>query len=234
MSQKLSYEEQKRARRKLRGQQRGLRHGFLRDIQKLSNHQSWETLSVRFSEALERDAQLDPQWIDTDRYPLALYNLFSALGFEVFAGPFPRVSGVQADWRTPLFAFHSSRAVLLDRRPTDLFADIADIQPLCPVPILGLAYNGIVWSERRGRSFYDYPVRSLQEGRRLAGALAIGHVALSYNDIRQALLMNPIDDAKALRTMAARTGILSFLRPPIDALPIFGNTRAQIEDRPME
>src|ERR1700730_16194918 len=74
MSQKLSYEEQKRARRKLRGQQQGLRHLF-RDIQKLSNLQTWETLSARFSEALEQDAQLDPRWIDTDRYPLALYNL---------------------------------------------------------------------------------------------------------------------------------------------------------------
>src|SRR5882762_8721795 len=45
MSQEMSYEEQKRARRKLRGQQRGLRHGFLRDIQRLSDHQSWETLN---------------------------------------------------------------------------------------------------------------------------------------------------------------------------------------------
>ncbi len=140
----------------------------------------------------------------------------------MFGGPFPRVSGVQAEYRTPLLAFHPSRAVLLDQRPTNLFADIADIQPLCPVPILGLAYNGIVWSTPRKASFYDYPVRSLQEGRRMAGALAIGHVALSYDDIKQTLLLNPAGDAKALRAIAARTGILSFLRPPIDAVPIFG------------
>jgi len=219
---KLTYEEQKIARRRLRGKQRSLRHRFLRDIQRLSESNRWQDLSVSFSEALRQDAEIDPQWIDTDRYLLALYNLFTALGFEVFAGPFPRVSGVQADWRTPLLAFSPSRAVLLDRRPTDLFADIADIQPMCPVPILGLAYNGIIWSERRNNALYDYPVRSLQEGRRLAGALAIGHVALSYYDIKEALVMNPTKESRGLRGMAARTGILSFLKPPIDAVPIFG------------
>lgn len=222
MSDESKYEEEKRARRRLRGRQRGLRYSFLRDIQKPPEIQWWKNLSDGFSTALEQDSELDPHWIDTERYPLALYNLFSALGFEVFAGSFPRVSGVQAEYRTPLLAFHPSRAVLLDQRPTNLFADIADIQPLCPVPILGLAYNGIVWSTPRKGSYYDYPVRSLQEGRRMAGALAIGHVALSYDDIRQALRLNPTKDAKTLNKIAARTGILSFLRPPIDAVPIFG------------
>jgi hypothetical protein len=222
MSGETKWEEDKRARRSLRGRQRALRHSFLRDIQKLHDNRWWSNLSGGFSKALEQDAQLDPHWIDTERYPLALYNLFTALGFEVFAGPFPRVSEVQAEYRLPLLAFHPSRAVLLDQRPTNLFADIADIQPLCPVPILGLAYNGIVWSKRRNGSLYDYPVRSLREGRRLAGALAIGHVALSYDDFKQTLLMNPAEDAEALRTIAARTGILSFLRPPIDAVPVFG------------
>src|ERR1041384_4782881 len=222
MPPELSYEEQKVARRRLRGKQRTLRYKFLRDIHELSEPNRWQDLSLSFSETLKRDAEIDPQWIDTERYLLALYNLFTALGFEIFSGPFPRVSGVESDWRTPLLAYHPSRAVLLDRRPTDLFADIADIQPLCPVPILGLAYNGIIWSERRNTALYDYPVRALQEGRRLAGALAIGHVALSYNDIREALQMNPVKEAKALRKVAGRTGIVSFLKPPIDALPIFG------------
>lgn len=176
MSDDSKYEEEKRVRRRLRGRQRSLRHSFLRDIQQLPDDRWWKNLSGSFSKTLEEDAQLDPHWIDTERYPLALYNLFTALGFEVFAVPFPRVSGVQAEFRTPLLAFHPSRAVLLDQRPTNLFADIADIQPLCSVPIFGLAYNSIVWSKARKGSFYDYPVRSLQEGRRMAGALAIGHV----------------------------------------------------------
>ncbi len=134
----------------------------------------------------------------------------------------PRVSGVQPEYWAPLLAYHPSRAVLLNQRPSTLFADIADIQPLCPVPILGLAYNGIIWS-KPGKGFYsEYPARSLREGRRIAGALAVGHVALSYDDIRESLLLDPKCNAKRLRQIAARTGILSFLRPPIDALPIFG------------
>ena len=83
MRKELTYEEQKRARRRLRGQQRSLRYAFLQGIQNLSDKRSWESLSSRFSEALARDAQLDPQWIDTDRYPVVLYNLFSSLGFAV-------------------------------------------------------------------------------------------------------------------------------------------------------
>jgi len=130
------YEEQKRARSRLRGRQRALRHRFLRDILRLSEPGRWHNLSQEFAEVLSQDVVLDPYWIDTDRYPLAWYNLFSALGVQVFTGPFPRVSGVQADYRMPLLAYHPSRAILLDRRPSDLFADIADIQPLCPVPIL--------------------------------------------------------------------------------------------------
>lgn len=216
------YEAEKRARRQLRGRQRALRHRFIQDIQRLSDLDRWRNLSNGFLDALERDTVLDPDWISTERYPLALYNVFSVLGFEVFVGPFPRVSGVQAEYRLPLLAYHPSRAVLLDERPAYLFADIADIQPLCPVPILGLAYNGIVWAKRGTRFLSDYPARSLQEGRRMAGALAIGHVALSYDDVKETLRLNPTHDARRLRAIAARTGILSFIRPPIDALPVFG------------
>lgn len=222
MTDDSKYEHDKRVRRQLRAQQRSLQRHFVQNIQMLSDPQKWQMLSERFSDALTRDALLDPHWIDTDRYPLALYNLFTALGFEVFAGSMPRVSGVQPQFSAPLLAYHPSRAVLLNQRPSSLFADIADIQPLCPVPILGLAYNGIIWS-KLGKGFYsDYPARSLREGRQIAGALAVGHVALSFDDIRESLLLDPKRDAKQLRRIAARTGILSFLRPPIDALPIFG------------
>lgn len=222
MTDDSQYERDKRARRQLRRQQRSLQRQFVQNIRTLSEPPEWRTLSERFSDALARDALLDPHWIDTERYPLAFYNLFTALGFEVFAGPMPRVSGVQSAYWAPLLAYHPSRAVLLNQLPSTLFADIADIQPLCPVPILGLAYNRIIWS-KPGKGFYsEYPARELSESRRIAGALAVGHVALSYDDIRESLLLDPKRNAKRLRQIAARTGILSFLRPPIDALPIFG------------
>src|SRR5258705_11528436 len=86
MTGESKWEQEKRARRSLRGRQRALRHSFLRDIQKLPDNRWWDNLSGGFSKALEQDAQLDPQWIDTERYPLALYNLFTALGFEVWTG----------------------------------------------------------------------------------------------------------------------------------------------------
>src|SRR5437879_3832469 len=102
MADNSKYEEQKRARRRLRGRQQSLRYRFLRDIARLSDADRWQSLSRDLSEALSQDRVLDPHWIDTDRYLLALYNLFSALGFQVFAGPFPRISGVQPEYRTPL------------------------------------------------------------------------------------------------------------------------------------
>jgi hypothetical protein len=217
-----SYEQQKKDRRRLRGKQTSLRHRFLASIRELSaNREQWDKLVAGFQLAVEEDARLDPNWVSTDRYPLALYNLFTALGFEVYAGKIPRVSGVQPDYRWPMLAYHPSRAVLLDDRPSWLFADLAEIQPLCPVPILGLAYNPIV-SVKPGGGAYAYSTRSLMEGRRVARALAMGHLTISFEDLREAIGLHPVDHRDRLVSIGQRTGVVSFLQPPIDALPVYG------------
>jgi hypothetical protein len=217
-----TYEEGKHARRRLRGRQRKLRNRFMTDIHQLGAIDRWTVLSRDFAETLSQEVMIESSWINADHYLLALYNIFVALGFEMFAGPFPRVSGVHTDYTTPLLAFHPSRAVLLNGHARTLFADIADIQPVCPVPILGLVYSNTVALPTRKVWGSDYVAKWLQEGRRIAGALAIGHLSLSYADLKETLILNPSKEGDQLRKIAARMGILSFLQPPIDALPIFG------------
>ncbi|HXH39771.1 MAG TPA: hypothetical protein VNN08_14175, partial [Thermoanaerobaculia bacterium] len=185
----------------------------------------WREMSGTFAKALEDDVRLEPFWINTNRYPLALYNIFTALGFEVYSGPLPRISGVQPEWRYPFLAYSPMRAVLLDDQASAVFTDLAEIQPLCPVPILGLSYNGALTSGA-DRGWSNYPERTLVEGRRIANALAIGHVALSIDDLKEALILHPSRDCDRLFTIAERTGISSFLNPALDALPTFGQNFA--------
>lgn len=214
------WEEAKKERRRLRGRQRSLKHRILKELPAFSySYDRWKHYSDRLQEVLVEDARLDPNWIDVERYPLALYNLFTALGFKVHVGGVPRISDVQPDYRTPLFAYNNNRAVLIEHDPSMLFADIADIQPVCPVPIVGLSYNSIVSIDP---NYLGYSAQSLFQGQQLAAALALGHLALSYRDLKELIQLNPKKNRKRLTTIAKDLGLLGFLEPPIDSLPVFG------------
>ena len=213
------YEEEKRERRRLRARQNGLRREFLRHVITLSEGQ-WEHFASRFEESLEDDIRLEEYWIDTDRYLIAIYNLFRGLGFRLYSGPLPRVSGVQPDYHFPLLAYDSSRAILIENNPTYLFVDLADVQPRSPLPLIGLSYNSIVTSPRQSSS--DYPLESLRKSKRLAGALALGHLTISTETLKDAISLNPFKQTEELKQLANRIGLGDFLRPPIDTLPVFG------------
>jgi hypothetical protein len=214
------YEEEKRERRRLRGRQRSLTIRFLNKSGSLTEF-DWEAFSASFSEALLQDKELDPTWIDPERYLIAIFNIFSSLGFNVHFGPIPRLSDVQAEYRHPIFVYDNQRALLIENRPTYLFADLADIQPLCPLPIIGLSYNSII-STKIGPEQRGYAAQSLQESKRIAGALALAHITLGFGDLAEAIRINPFKDKNAVLPLVKRIGLLDLLRPPIDAIPVFG------------
>lgn len=213
------YEAEKRDRRRLRARQRALRDRFLKHINFLSE-EDWADFSLQFQESLEEDIRLDPSWIDTDKYLIAIYTLFHSLGFKVYYGPIPRLSGVQPDYRFPLLAYDQNRAILVENNPTYLFADLADIQPRSPLPIIGLSYNSVAAST--GEMRFEYAVESLKRSKSIAGALALGHLTITLDVLREAVLLNPFKQTNKLKRLAKRIGLVDFVRPPIDSLPVFG------------
>jgi hypothetical protein len=221
------WEQEKRERRKLRGRQRSLTKRFLHDINTLSE-QTWSYYAGQFQENLEDDIRLDPYWIDTERYLITIFNLFLGLGFKVYFGPMPRVSGVNLDYHFPLLAYDNNRAILVENSPTNLFADLADIQPRIPMPIVGLSYNSLATSS--GKKGYNYAIDSLKRSKSIAGALALGHLTFSLDTLRESILLNPYTQTDQLKQLAARIGLVDFLRPPVDALPIFGQQASANND----
>jgi hypothetical protein len=204
----------------LRAKQTHLRRKFIKRISSLSDSE-WYEFTYKFKKALKEDERLDPNWIEIDRYLIAIYNIFKALGFNIHGGPFPRISGIQAHFRWPLLAFDNTRAIIISDRPVYLFADLADIQPLCPLPILGLSLNSLV-SAVAGPRQYEYPIRDALEAKRLSSALALGNIILSYKDLKEAISCNPIKQKYSLIAIAKRLGITSFINPPIDSVPVYG------------
>lgn len=226
------YEIEKKERRQLRGRQRSLQIAFLKSASALTDEQ-WKSFANRFDQALSEDIRLDPHWIDTERYLLALYNIFTSMGFNVHFGPVPRVSGVEPNYRIPIFAYNKRRAILIENRPSYLFTDLADIQPLCPLPVVGLSYNSVA-TTKSGPKQSKFVAESILEARRLASALALGHLTLSSEDLREAISAHPERDRDVILSLANRLGLLDFLHPPIDALPVFGQQVSTTHELPYD
>lgn len=117
--------------------------------------------------------------------------------------------------------YDNHRALLIENRPINLFADLADIQPLCPLPIIGISYNSII-SSKIGPEQWGYAAQSLQQSKRIAGALALAHITLGFRDLTEAIKINPFKDKDSVLPLVSRIGLLDLLRPPIDAIPVFG------------
>jgi len=219
-----SWERRKSERRKLQRRQRILRSNFLKQLNTLSEN-DFAQFALQFQETLSEDIRLDPFLIDTEKYLIAFYNLFLSLEFNIYYGPIPRLSGVEPDNRFPLFAYDNNRAILIEDNPAYLFADLADIQPRSPIPIIGLSYNSLASNRiagSTGQRLFNYSIESLKKSKSLAGALALGHLTISLDTLREAISLNPFYQAKQLNQLAQRIGLVDFLRPPIDALPVYG------------
>lgn len=220
MTREDRWEKEKRERRRLRAQQRSLRKQFLHCASSLTRSE-WSRFSKGFLSTLREDERLEYTSVDTDRYLLAIVNLLLAIGFKIHTGEIPRVSGVHRDYGYSIFAYDARRVVIVDDSPETMYADLADIQPLCPLPVLGLLYNPSVPLERP-RYDWNYAAESIMRSRRLASALALGHVTISMPDLRAALSTNPFTNAARLRQVADKLGLLRFFVPPVDSLPLYG------------
>lgn len=213
------YDIERSQRKQLSGKQRKLRRNFLRDINTLSE-QMWSNFASQFSDSLDENIRLNPLWIDTDRFLIFMFTLFHGLGFKIYYGSLPRLSGVEQSNRYPLLAYDNKRAILIENNPTYLFADLADIQPKTPVPIIGLSYNSVVTSSvAKGN---NDAIDSLRRSRSIAGALALGHLTVTLEILKEIILLNPFSQVDQIKQIASRIGLTDFLAPPIDALPVFG------------
>jgi len=127
----------------LRGRQRSLQARYIKLIFN-QDYSSIDYLKDEFLGILEEDIKLEKRFgVDVSRYPIVLDNVFRALGFGIFAGQLPTVSGVQHVDHYHL-AFDSSRMVLMGSHPDSLLSQIVDVQPLSSRPILGVGHN--TWS----------------------------------------------------------------------------------------
>jgi hypothetical protein len=220
VTRKDRWEKEKRERRRLRARQRSLRKQFLRSASSLTIDE-WSILSKDFLSTLREDKRLEYTSVDTDRYLLSIVNLLLATGFKVHTGEIPRVSGVHRDYDYSIYAYDAHRFVIVGNSPETLYANLADIQPLCPLPVLGLLYNRSVPLEKP-KYDWNFTAESIMRSRRLASALALGYVTISMPDLRVALSTNPFTNPARLRRLADKLGLLRFFTPPVDALPLYG------------
>lgn len=224
----FKWEREKRERARLRATQRKLRKRFLQTASALMPG-DWKAFSKEFLVTLDEDKRLEYYSLDTDRYLLAIFNLMSALGFRIHTGEIPRVSGVQREYGFSMLAFDDRRLVIIDDSPETLYTTLADVQPVSPLPVLGLLYNRSIALEKP-KYEWSYTEESIMRSRRLAGALALGYFTISMQDLKEALSTNPFTNPEALQRLAAKLGLDRFLRPPVDALPVYGEFISRSND----
>lgn len=212
------YEEEKRERRRLRGRQRTLVTSYVKAVQ-TQDFSRIETLKDNFLEALEVEKRIDGYiGVESDHYPIFFDNVFRALGFRIYRGTMPTVSGVQPD--QPFHAaFDASRIILIRSFPSTLFAEIADIQSLANKPILGVSHT--TWVQ--GKTDMD---KWEQKYGQISTALGIGRLRISTLDLlRNGIELNPKQDEEKLRQIAKQIGLTDFLSLPVDNLPLYGSFR---------
>jgi hypothetical protein len=91
------YEEEKRERRRLRGRQRTLVTSYVKAVQ-AQDFSKIETLKDNFLETFEVEKRIDSYiGVESGHYPVFFDNVFKALGFRIYIGTMPTVSGVQPD-----------------------------------------------------------------------------------------------------------------------------------------
>jgi hypothetical protein len=106
-----------------------------------------------FLNNLEVEKRLDDYiGVEVSRYPIALDNLFRALGFSVYTRAMPTVSGTQPDDSFHV-AYDDARMILVHYFPANLLAEIVDIQPLTSKPVLGVSHN--TWCRVNARPVHE-------------------------------------------------------------------------------
>lgn len=121
-----------------------------------------------------------------------------------------------------IFAYNQKRGILIGDRPQNLYADLADIQPACPIPLVGLCCSSsTIPGYAEGDETYSHPTR--HDMPKMSTALALGHWEVTHTDLLALVRTNPFEAPETLLHIAKRIGLSQFLEPPIDSLSTFGH-----------
>ncbi len=212
------WEKDKIERRRLKGRQKSLRNRYF----KIINTKGIETASSLkddFIENLKQESKLD-SIIDTDYYPIFFDNIFRALGFKVYSGKIPTVSGTQPDSPFHL-AIDNKRLINIKAYTQDNFAQIADIQPLSSRPIIGIGFNTLCKSY--GKRGYDWIEEWEEKKIAISTSLGIGRLNLANSKILlEGIRADPESNKKKLLQISEKIGLSDFLNLSIDNIPIYG------------
>ena len=216
MSELQDYEILKSERRRLSGQKKRAVNAYTKAVQ-TQDYSYVETLKDRFIENFELEKHLyDYIGIDSNYYPIFFDNVFQALGFGVYIGPMPTVSGTQPNEPFHI-AFDASRIILIRGFPATLFSEIADVQSLSTKPILGVSYTTWVKDTKTATDWE-------QKYSKISSALGIGRLQInSYETLKVGIKLNPKQDSEKLRQFAKEIGLMDFLSLPVDNLPLYGS-----------
>lgn len=206
----------------LRGRQKRL----LRRYKKMVNAGSINDISElipRFLNNFEIEEKMyDYIGVETQYYPVFFDSLFRSMGFQLYAGELPSISGIKPRYQTlPYFvAIDSRRAILFGYNPKSLYAEIADIQPVCPLPMIGLCYS--TWSRVKEKEVDDWEVQN----RRLATALGLSFCSINSSVLKKGIEMSYPSQVKKLRNFAFELGLPQMLSLSVENLAVYGTFQA--------
>ncbi len=206
----------------LRGRQKRL----LRRYKEAANNGHIEDISgLRFSflDNFEIEEKLfDYIGVEIQYYPIFFDNIFRSIGFQLYAGELPSTSGITPRFKTlPYFvAIDPRRVILFGSDPKSLFAEIADIQPVCPLPIIGLCYN--TWARVKEREIDDWDTQN----RRVATALGLSFISINSTILKRGVGLLFPSQINEIRNLAFELGFPQMISLSVENLTVYGTFQA--------
>lgn len=180
-------------------------------------------LIPRFLDNFEIEEKMyDYIGVETQYYSIFFDNIFRSMGFQLYAGELPSISGTMPRYKTlPYFvAIDSRRAILFGSDPKSLYAEIADIQPVCPLPIIGLCYS--TWSRVKERKMDDWEVQN----QRVATALGLSFLGINSTVLKKGIELSYPSKVKEIRNFAFKLGLPQMLSLSVENLAVYGTFQA--------
>lgn len=206
----------------LRGRQKRLLRRY-RDLTNKGHIKDIPELIPRFLDNFRIEKKKYPYiGLETQYYPIFFDNLFRSMGFQMYAGELPSISGTMPRYRTlPYFvAIDSRRAVLFGSNPKSLYAEIADIQPVCPLPMMGICYS--TWSPVEEKETDDWEVQN----RRVATALGLSFLGINSAVLKKGIKLSYPSQVKKIRNLAFKLGLPQMLSLSVENLALYGTFQA--------
>jgi len=206
----------------LRGRQKRLLHKYKETINKATAGAISELIPFFLDNFDIEKKKYDYIGVETKYYPIFFDNIFRSLGFQLYAGELPSISGTKPRYEIlPYFvAIDTKRVILFGSNPKNLFAEIADVQPACPLPIIGLCYS--TWAPPEEKEKDDWEVQNL----RVATALGLGFLSINSAALRKGIELPYPSQVKEIRNLAFKLGLPQMLSLSIENLAVYGTFQA--------